>query len=228
MFLMFRQPLVPASGGPPPVSGTLSFTNFATPHDMNGSTVAANMTGVTVNASGLFVAVGFNASNQPLFATSSDGVTWTTPALMNGSTAVANMQSVTVNSSGLFVAVGYMNDGSNSPVSAHSSNGSTWTTPALMNGSTVAASMTSIAVNSTGRFVATGFTPAGLSLFATSTAGSMNCVTVNSSDLFVSVGYNGSTNVPLFSTSSNGTTWTAPAAMNGSAVFAQMFAVTVN
>jgi hypothetical protein len=53
------------------------------------------------------VAVGYDNSNYPVYATSTNGSTWTTPAAMNGSTTAAYMNSVTVNSSGLFVAVGY-------------------------------------------------------------------------------------------------------------------------
>jgi photosystem II stability/assembly factor-like uncharacterized protein len=81
---------------------------------MNGSTTFAQMKGVAVNSSGLFVAVGFNTNNYPMYATSSNGSTWTTPALMNGSSTAAIMNSVAVNSAGLFVAVG--SNGSNYPV----------------------------------------------------------------------------------------------------------------
>ena len=73
---------------------------------MNGSTSSAEMRAVTVNSAGLFVAVGYDVSEAPLYATSSNGSTWTTPALMNGSTSYAEMRAVTVNSAGLFVAVG--------------------------------------------------------------------------------------------------------------------------
>jgi hypothetical protein len=76
------------------------------------------MFGVTVNSSGQFVAVGYNNLNYPVYATSSDGSTWTTPAQMNGSTVAAQMLGVTVNSSGLFVAVG--NDSSVAPLFATS------------------------------------------------------------------------------------------------------------
>ena len=69
------------------------------------------MQSVTVNSSGLFVAVGYGTNGYPLYATSSNGSTWTTPALMNGSSVYARMQSVTVNSSGVFVAVGYDTNG---------------------------------------------------------------------------------------------------------------------
>ena len=45
----------------------------------------------------------------PLYATSTNGSTWTTPAAMNGSTSRGVMRAVTVNSSGLFVSVGSNN-----------------------------------------------------------------------------------------------------------------------
>ena len=78
---------------------------------MNGSTAVAIMNSVTVNSSGLFVAVGQNINNYPVYATSSNGSTWTTPTQMNGSSTYAEMQAVTVNSSGLFVAVGFNSNG---------------------------------------------------------------------------------------------------------------------
>jgi photosystem II stability/assembly factor-like uncharacterized protein len=64
------------------------------------------MMSVAVNNAGLFVAVGYNGSNLPMYATSSDGSTWTTPAIMNASVTVIQMYTVTVNNAGLFVAVG--------------------------------------------------------------------------------------------------------------------------
>jgi len=73
---------------------------------MNGSTAFAHMTSVTVDSAGVFVAVGINNSNRPLYAYSTDGSTWTTPALMNGSTDYAQMSAVTVDTANLFVAVG--------------------------------------------------------------------------------------------------------------------------
>ena len=214
---------------------------FTTPTNMNGSTSYAQMTSVTVNSDGLFVAVGYDGSNYPVYATSIDGSIWTTPALMNGSTSVAQMISVTVNSAGLFVAVGY--DGSNYPVYATSSDGSTWTTPALMNGSTSYAQMTSVTVNSAGLFVAVGYDNNFYPLYATSSDGSiwttpvymngsvtsaiMTGVTVNADGLFVAVGYDNNL-YPLYATSSDGSTWTTPALMNGSTSYAIMTSVTVN
>ena len=73
---------------------------------MNGSTTYAHMQSITVNSLGLFVAVGNDSNNYPLYAYSNDGSTWTTPATMNGSATLASMVSVAVNSAGKFVAVG--------------------------------------------------------------------------------------------------------------------------
>jgi hypothetical protein len=174
------------------------------------------MNAITVNSSGLFVAVGY-ISTSAVYATSSDGSTWTTPAYMGGSAATGLMISVTVNSSGKFVAVGY--GVSTRPVYATSTNGSTWTTPAYMNGSTTAANMKSVTVNSSGLFVAVGYSSA--SVYATSTDGStwttpasmggsttvtsMNAITVNSSGLFVAVGYSGNAlgGNPIYATSTS-------------------------
>jgi hypothetical protein len=85
---------------------------------MNGSTTLATMLSVAVNSAGLFIAVGADSGLSPLYATSSNGSTWTTPALMNGSTVYAYMNSVTVNRTGLFVAVG--SNSNNYPVYAAS------------------------------------------------------------------------------------------------------------
>jgi alpha-tubulin suppressor-like RCC1 family protein len=134
---------------------------------MNGSSTVAFIQSITVNSSGLFVAVGYDNNGYPLYATSSNGSTWTTPALMNGSSVGARMQSVTVNSSGLFVAVGY-NGSSGYPVYATSTDGSTWTTPALMNGSSAVAYMQSVTVNSSGLFVAVGADGSTYPVYATS------------------------------------------------------------
>jgi hypothetical protein len=136
---------------------------------MNGSTTVAQMTAVTVNSSGLFVAVGYDANTYPVYATSTNGSTWTTPATMNGSTNTHIMTSITVNSSGLFVAVGY-DDIDIYPVYATSTNGSTWTTPAKI-GTTAFATMLSVTVNSSGLFVAVGYDASNYAVYATSTNG---------------------------------------------------------
>ena len=194
----------PASSTSSYTPNLISFNGFNTPAAMNGSTSADYMRGVTVNSAGRFVAVGYDTNDYPLYATSTNGSTWTTPATMNGSTTVAFMTGVTVNSAGLFVAVGY--NSSNYPVYATSTDGSTWTTPATMNGSTTVAEMYGVTVNSAGRFVAVGKNSNSYPVYATSTNGStwttpatmngsttvayMIGVTVNSAGRFVAVGYN--------------------------------------
>jgi len=202
---------------------------FRTPARMNGSTTRAYMLSVTYSG-GRFVAVGYGGdSNYPLYATSSDGNTWTTPALMNGSTASTFMTSVTSGGS-RFVAVGY-NIGGYYPVYATSTDGSTWTTPAPMNGSTAIVVPGRISVTyGGGRFVAVGNT-----VYATSTDGStwttparildsMNSVTYGSSK-FVAVGQvnNGP---PLYTISTDGSTWTTPNTMNGYTGYAMMESIT--
>jgi hypothetical protein len=199
-------------------------SEFLIPATMNGSTTGALLKAVTVNSSGLFVAVGYNSSNYPVFATSAAGTSWTTPALMNSSSVYSQMNGVTVNSSGLFVAVG--KDTNTYPVFATSADGTSWSTPTLMNSSSVYASMSAITVNSSGKFVAVGKNGSSYPVFATSADGStwttpaimvtgstvygwMQAITVNSSGLFVAVGYN-SSNYPVFATSADGSTWTNP------------------
>ena len=127
------------------------------------------MFGVTVNSAGLFVAVGIGSGAAPLYATSTNGSTWTTPARINGSTTPAYFYSVAVNSAGLFVAVGSLSTGGG-PLYATSTNGSTWTTPALMNASFDAFLIQrAVAVNSSGLFVAVGYNVSTYPVYAVST-----------------------------------------------------------
>jgi hypothetical protein len=59
----------------------------------------------------------------------------------------------------------------------------------------------------------------------------MRSVTVSSSGLFLAVGIASivvSSDVPLYAFSSNGSTWTTPAAMNGSTTSVSINSVTVN
>jgi len=214
---------------------------FLTPADMFS---VAWSPPTIANPSGLFAAVGYgDITNYPLYATSSDGITWTTPAQMGGSGSnPTSINAVTVNSSGLFVAVG--SDGQYGyPAYSTSTDGTTWTAPALMNGSNVMANMRAVAVNSSGLFVSLGSNSSGRPVYATSSDGTtwttptlitgstsiayMVSIAVNSSGLFVAVGYNG-TYQPLYSTSTNGSNWTVPALMNGSTAGAVMDGVTVN
>ncbi|MDO8668613.1 MAG: FISUMP domain-containing protein [bacterium] len=58
--VVFRAPLGGATGG----------STWTTPALMNGSSAVASMLAVTVNSAGTFVAVGYNSSNYPVYATS--------------------------------------------------------------------------------------------------------------------------------------------------------------
>lgn len=184
--------------GPTPISA------FTSPAQLGASATHARINAVTCKTStGLFVSVGYNSSNYPVYATSTDGSTWTTPALMNGSTAVAYMTGITCRQSdGRFVAVGY--NSSSQSVYATSTNGSTWTTPALMNGSSTVAQMWAVAVReSDGRFVAVGHTG-----------------TVLDPDYYLDNSNQGA----MVATSTDGSTWTTPYAVDGY----RYVAVTVN
>jgi BNR repeat-like domain len=212
------------------------FSGFTTPTRMNGSSSYASINAIAVNSSGKFVAVGSDAINAPLYATSNDGSTWTTPTRMDGYSSYAIMTGIAVNSSGLFVAVGEIYDGSKFiPIYATSTNGSNWTTPAAAFSGTGAHQGTvprSVAVNSSGLFVAVAQGGNdGYAYTLTSTDGSTwttptridgymllssyNCIAVNSSGKFVVIG-DDLNQTPLYSTSTNGSTWTTPASMNGS------------
>jgi hypothetical protein len=71
------------------------------------------MYGVAFNStSGLLVAVGDDNSGttaNAVYATSSNGTTWTTPAIM-GSPTPASAKQVAINTAGTFVAVGVTAD----------------------------------------------------------------------------------------------------------------------
>ena len=223
---------------------SISPFGFTTPAQMNGSTTTTFIRSVAVNSSGLFVAVGLDNTNSPLYATSANGSTWTTPARMNGYTGVANMSAITYSSLlGLFVAIGGDSNTAAAVVFATSTNGSTWTTPARMNASAAVANMTAITVNSAGLFVAVGYDVNSYPLYATSTNGStwttpalMNGSTTVANiysvawssvlGLFVAVGAVSSG--AAYATSTNGSTWTTPALMNGSTPTSDMSSVTVN
>jgi hypothetical protein len=86
---------------------------------MNGSTVVAYMNFITVDISNQFVAVGYNSAYYAIYATSSNGSTWTTPTYMNGVSVDGVMLSATISSAKKCVAVGFSVSG-NYPVYAKS------------------------------------------------------------------------------------------------------------
>lgn len=223
----------------------LTFNGFDAPAAMNGSSTGAYMFGVIASPSGGFVAVGYTPPGSgayPLYATSSDGLTWTTPALMNGSTVGAAMLELAVNSAGKFVAVGY--DASNFGIFATSTDGTNWTTPAPMgpSGGTVFIAR-SIVATPTGGFVVVGFQQGtNYPMYATSSDGTtwtdpalmngsttpafMYSVALNSSGVFVAVGPSPTTSLPMFARSTDGSTWTTPAVVNGTSIQCSLRAIT--
>ena len=215
---------------------------------MNVSSTIANMYAVTVNASGLFVAVGYNNGGFPVYATSSNGSTWTTPAVMNGTATPTMMLGVTVNAAGLFVAVGKAsNSSSRTPQYATSTDGSTWTNPTSMSAS-LPTTLTSVAVNAAGLFVAVGYDYYGAAVFFTSSNGSnwsasthgfmgggagapglMTSIAISSTGVFEAVGEaNNTGGSPIYASSVNGTVWTQPVPMGGTTTGALMNGVAVN
>jgi len=211
---------------------------FNTPTTMNNSTSAVTLNSVAYSASlNIFVAVGYNGANYPVFATSTDGSTWTTPALMNGSTTIAYLRAVSF-TYGIFIAVGFNN--STMPVYATSANGTSWTTPASWGTIADNGAARAIAVNSSGKMVVVGANSMGEPVFSTSvngtswttmarmngstTAATMRSVAVNSAGKFVAVGYDNSS-YPVFATSTDGSTWTTPATINGTTTVTYMFSV---
>ena len=94
---------------------TFSVNGFSTPALMNGITAYNSMTAVAVNSSGLFVAVGYDVNGYPVYATSSDGTTWTTPGRINGNTPTILLGVTVYNTSGKFVTVGETDTSNVSP-----------------------------------------------------------------------------------------------------------------
>jgi hypothetical protein len=183
--------------------------NWSTPQVMNGTSKECVMFGVTVNSSGLFVAIGFlgDATSAPLFSTSTNGTDWTTPTNINGYTDYATMGPVAVNKNGLFVAVG--ENRYDQFIYSVSSDGNNWSTPSQISGFTDRFIPTDITVNDSGRFVVIGeFQQLGAAGFTTSfdgvtwtipetLGGSTNLVKMrsliaNKSGRFVAVGYGNS------------------------------------
>lgn len=215
--------------------------------DFGANTTACTMTASAANSSGKFVAVGYDASNAALFSTTvaspvwTSSSAWTIPARMNASATVCLMQAVACNSAGRFVAVGY--DLSSIPMFSTSTNTTTWTTPANMAATTFLPY--SIAVNPAGLFVAIGYSSSTTSKFTTTTDGILWSTLTNISGTgvllsvtwnttagrFVAVGSSTqsvSTGVPVFSTSTDGTTWTPIAAMNSTTTTCTMRGVAAN
>ena len=212
-------------------------TNWTSPSYFNGSVATAFITGIAVNAAGRFVAVGYDNSNNPIYWTSTNGLSWSSPTIMLS--FYAGLKAVAVNSSGLWVAVGF---GTTFATYATSTDGLTWSVNTLTGTNNL---FVSVAAAPNGTFSAVGYkndvtsapifakfasngsvsnSPAamnGSSVFA-----QMNGVTANSNGTFVAVGSDANT-YPVYAKSTDGVTWNTPASMGGLTAIANMKAVTV-
>ena len=229
--------------GPPLFNGITTF-GFMTSGN-NPSLPPSGMSAVTANSSSLLVAVGTDINGYPASATSTDGRNWTKPSALGGTTTSGYMTKIAWSrATNRYMAIG---SSGTSAICSTSSNGTTWSSPTPMYSGTSTITINSVAVNSSGLFVAVGaLTGTGYPAYSTSTDGitwstpaamngstttaTITAVTVNSAGLFVAVGYTGSGtgSRAVYATSINGSTWTTPAIMNGSATTAHMQAVAVN
>jgi len=190
----------------------------------------------------LFLAVGVGPApdSYPIVTISSDGVTWS-GTLIATTTTVSNIWALSVNSAGVFAAILSLPGGL--PGYMTSADGSTWTTPTAIPGASSGVFFFSatITVDSSGKFVATGYNPFDSTpWYAVSANGSswtsqqivgsvfqIKSITWSSyHNLFVTTG-NMSGGLG-YSTSTNGTTWTAPTLISGSTSAMQILSMTVN
>lgn len=182
------------------------------------SKAPSHLNAVTINSSGLFVAVGSVSSSDGIIVTSPDGINWTRRT--SGVNAVLN--GVTVNNNGIFTVVG------NNGTIVTSSDGLTWRSQV----SGVLSTLNGIALNSSGLLIAVGdvgtvltssdaieWMPRNSGVSAT-----LNGVTINNDGLFVAVGNSGTTGVIL--TSSNGESWVERVSGLGSNTY--LYGVAVN
>jgi hypothetical protein len=219
-------------------------SSWSTPARMNGSSAAAYMRAIEVNSSGQFVAIGsddnISSFAHGIYATSSNGSTWTTPARFNGSATIAAFFTLSVNSSGLFVAGGTNSTGKQL-TSVSSNGGSTWTTPALIFGSGSGGFYTTFVKS--GNFIGVGYYSSNTICYASSSDGITwaapttislsfdfftNGSVVSPSGLIIVVGYNSSTTKSYYMTSSNGSTWSSLSSIDTSTGTSLLSHVAVN
>ena len=187
-----------------------------------------------------FLAVGINSSNYPIYSTSVDGVSWATPAVIHA-TGIGNLWSLAVNSAGVFTVIMVTNPGG-AAVYSTSTDVTTWTTPTAVQDITsgVYFQNSSIAVNSAGNFVVTGYNAFDSTAWYSFSVNGSTWISQQFSsgfspraltwssyhNLFVTVGV--VTGGLAYSTSTNGTTWTAPVGITGSTSAMQILSLAVN
>ena len=179
---------------------TLGFTTLA---QIPGSSDGQQLFSVAVSPTGRYVAVGQGGAPDYNLITSvsTNGSTWSTP------TEIANSQYVTLYSlvfdsvSNYFVGVGI--DGSGNAIFGRSTDGLSWTIGSM--GTPTYANIVSVAVDLSGVFMAVGGPGAD-----------------------VPFGAAGVNDIPIYSTSTDGITWTTPSNI-GSATFGlKIVSVTTN
>ena len=197
---------------------------------------------IAVTGTGVFLTTGYDSTTGgAMFSHSNDGTTWSTPVKPSGQPSYCDFRAIAVNSAGLCVAAG--TDATYAALCSTSTpaTDNSWGYPVRPTGTNMAGVFNAIAVNSSGKFVAVGTrTSDGVFFYSASTNGTtwdaitisgtvcnFKEIAVNSAGNFVAVG-NNSSNYPMYSTSTDGVTWTTPAAMNGSTTVAYMNSVAVD
>jgi hypothetical protein len=134
---------------------------WSTPVDLSTSGQDANSPQVSVDSTGLAIAV-WNRSdgskNLIQSSTSQSGGTWSTPVDLSTSGQSANSPQVSVDSTGLAIAVWNRSDGSKNIIqSSTSQSGGTWSTPVDLSTSGQSAYDPQVSVDSTGLATAVWF-----------------------------------------------------------------------
>ena len=212
--------------------------SFAPVAYMGGTATKGLMYGLTVSPSGLFVAVGEGDLHIANSSYSTDGYNWSTPVLMTGTSGLGDTAATAVAistggaTSGKWIAVGQSS--TSGSFFATSNDGISWTSAGAFGSGGAAVDL---AVNSSGTFVAisnSGFSySTNGTTWSTYTAftGSVTITAISTDTYgtgFIAVGYESSGGAPVYTTSSNGTSWTTPVRMNASSTTAYLQGITVD
>jgi len=208
------------------------------------STTVGNIWALTVNSAGVFAAIMQMAGGVPAYMTSTDGETWTTPTSIPGAASGVFFTSaaITVNTAGNFVVTGY-NSFDSAPWYAYSANGSTWAAAAMPGSGFPPRSVVwsdyyelFITIGSIPGSLAYATSPDGTTWTSPVTmAGSTSAATIVSLaegpfGVIVGVGQLqvGATSEPIYLTTTNGTDWSVPTLLNGSAAVGYLRGVVWN
>ena len=233
-------------------TGTSSYPIYSTSTDgvnwssaaVVSATAVGNIWALTVNSAGVFAAIMQVAGGVPAYVTSTNGTTWTAPTSIPGAASGVFYfnATMTVNTSGNFVVTGY-NSFDSVPWYAFSADGSSWAASTLSGSafsprSVIWSSYNSLFITIGGTSTSLAYsTSANGTTWTTPVAidGSNNAALIlslaeNPSGVIVGVGQlqAGATTQPVYLTSTNGTTWTAPTLLNGSTDVGYMRGVVYN